>query len=134
MIKRFYEKNKEFIDYSAVSLFCTVILYFLYFFVTWITDGRYLVANFIAYVVSFTVLFILDQKVFKARPKNGVGATLQLSSFVVFRMIGFVIDSAILVLFIERFGLSNLVSKLASSMIVFAFNYISNKWFVFKSR
>ena len=133
MLKKIYKENKQFIDYSLVSLFCTGTLYFLYFFITWITDGRYLVANFIAYVVSFTVLYVLDQKVFEAMPKNIKHAFGQLSTFVIFRVFGFIIDSSLLILFIEQFGLSNFVSKLSSSMITFIFNYVTNKFFVFKT-
>jgi len=59
-IKQFYNKNKQFINYTLVSLFCTGILYFLYFLITYLTNGRYLVANFIAYIISFTILFVLD--------------------------------------------------------------------------
>jgi len=52
--------------------------------------------------------------------------------FVIFRVAGFIIDSSILVLLIEEFGLSNLISKITSSMLTFAFNYFTNKLFVFK--
>lgn len=133
MLKNLYKENKQFIEYILVSLFCTGILYFLYFFVTWITDGRYLVANFIAYIVSFTVLYVLDQKVFDAMPKNVKHAFGQLSTFVIFRVLGFIIDSSLLILFIEQCNLSNLISKILSSTITFGFNYITNKFFVFKN-
>ncbi len=133
-IKKIYENNKQFIKYSIVSMFCTVILYFLYFLITWLTNGRYIIANLIAYIVSFSVLFILDQKLFNSKPDNKKDTIKQLSAFVIFRVIGFTIDSSLLVLFIEKMGLINAIAKISSSLITFLFNYIVNNLFVFKKR
>lgn len=133
-IKKIYENNKQFIKYSIVSMFCTVILYFLYFLITWLTNGRYIIANLIAYIVSFSVLFILDQKLFNSKPDNKKDTIKQLSAFVIFRVIGFTIDSSLLVLFIEKMGLINAIAKISSSLITFLFNYIVNKLFVFKNK
>lgn len=131
-IEKFYYKNKEFIDYTIVSLACTGILYFLYFLITWITKGRYIIANFVAYFVSFTILFIWDQKVFKSNPIGKKAKLYQLTIFIILRVIGFMIDSSILVLLIEKFGVTNAISKILSSLITFMFNYVTNKLFVFK--
>lgn len=133
-IKKIYENNKQFIKYSIVSMFCTVILYFLYFLITWLTNGRYIIANLIAYIVSFSVLFILDQKLFNSKPDNKKDTIKQLSAFVIFRVIGFTIDSSLLVLFIEKMGLINAIAKISSSLITFLFNYIVNNLFVFKKK
>lgn len=131
-IEKLYYKNKEFFDYSIVSTVCTGILYFLYFFITWITNGKYIVANFIAYFVSFAVLFVWDQRIFKSRPIRRKARIYQLFVFIVLRIIGFMIDSSILVLLIEKFNVPNVYSKVLSSLITFMFNYVTNKLFVFK--
>lgn len=131
-IEKLYDKNKEFIEYTFVSLICTFILYFLYFVITWLTKGKYIVANFIAYFVSFTVLFFWDQHLFKSRPKRKRERFYQLFSFIIFRVIGFIIDSLILILFIEKFKVPVMAAKILSSLITFMFNYITNKIFIFK--
>ena len=131
-LEKFYDKNKEFILYTLVSVICTVILYLLYFIITYATNGYYILANFIAYAVSFTILYILDQKIFKSRPFRKKDRVRQLIIFIIFRVIGFMIDSSILVLFIEKFYISHMFSKILSSLITFMFNYITNKLFVFK--
>ena len=133
-IKKLYEKNKNFIKYSIVSLFCTVILYFLYFLITWLRNGKYIIANLIAYIVSFSVLFIINKKLFNSKLDNKKDFMKQLSAFVIFRVIGFVIDSSLLVLFIEKIGLINAIAKISSSLITFLFNYIVNKLFVFRNK
>lgn len=131
-LEKFYYKNKEFIDYSFVSFICTIILYSLYFLITWLTKGRYVLANFVAYFVSFTILFMWNQKIFKSKPRKKKDKFYQLIMFIFFRGIGFLMDSLILISLIERFEFSYGVSKLISSLIMFVFNYATNKLFIFK--
>ena len=65
-----YNKNKEFIRYCSISIICTIILYLIYFFITKINPKAYILANFIAYLVSFSLLFYLNQKLFNSIPTN----------------------------------------------------------------
>lgn len=67
-LERFYLRNREFIDYCLVSLVCTGILYLVFFIVDLITKGNYLLANFFSYTISFTILYIWDMHIFKAKP------------------------------------------------------------------
>lgn len=132
-IKKIYKTNKQFIDYTGVSLFCTGILYGLYFGITWLTHGHYILANFVGYAVSFTVLYLLDRKIFEAFLTTRKEKVRQVNNFILYRIIGFVIESLILVLFIEHLLIPNGLAKLISSLITFMYNYITNKLFVFKN-
>lgn len=123
--------KSDLIIYSFVSFVCTGILYFLYILINWMTNGRYIIANLIAYTVSFAILFVWDQKLFDSKPSKAKDEICQLFIFVLFRVIGFIIDSSILILLIEKLKLNNLISKIISSMATFSFNYITNKKYVF---
>ena len=57
-LEKFYNKNEEFIKYCVVSTVCTGILYLVFFIVDYITNGNYLIANFLSYTISFAILFI----------------------------------------------------------------------------
>lgn len=131
-LEKFYYKNEEFILYSLVSIFCTILLYLLFYIVDKITNGNYILANFISYLLSFSLLFVLNQKLFKSRPLTRRGRINQLMTFIVVRVVGFPIDSAILSLFINYSNMNNLVAKIIVSLIMFIYNYITNKLFVFK--
>ena len=131
-LEKFYYKNEEFILYSLVSIFCTILLYLLFYIVDKITNGNYILANFISYLLSFSLLFVLNQKLFKSRPLTKRGRINQLMTFIVVRVVGFPIDSAILSLFINYSNMNNLVAKIIVSLIMFIYNYITNKLFVFK--
>ena len=69
-IEKLYYKNEEFIKYCFVSFVCTGILYLVFFLVDLITKGNYMLANFLSYTISFTILFIWDQRVFKSKPRR----------------------------------------------------------------
>ena len=130
-IKEIYFKNKLFIHYCIISFLCTIIMYLVYFIVNYINNNLYILANFLGYIVSFTILFILDQKLFKSKPKDKKLFLKQILLFVFIRAMGFLLESLILVILIEKIGLSNLIAKLFSSTFIFFYNYTANKNYVF---
>jgi putative flippase GtrA len=131
-LEKLYVKNEEFIKYCFVSAVCTGILYVVFFLVDLISKGNYLLANFISYTISFAVLFIWDQKLFKSKPKRKKDKIAQLMAFIVVRVIGFPLDSLVLSFLIEKFNMGNMTAKIVGSLIMFMYNYITNKLFVFK--
>lgn len=133
-LETFYSKNEKVIDYTVASIVCTIILYFIYFTVTWASGGHYVIANLLAYIVSFSLLYIWDQEIFWAKPKRKKDRIKQLNRFIIFRFIGFGIDSGLLILFIEIFLIPNAFAKIMASMMVFVYNYYVNKLFVFTDR
>ena len=133
-LEKFYYKNEEFIKYCLISLFCTLILYLVFFIVDLITKGNYLIANFFSYTISFALLFYLNQRLFKARPKRKRDKFSQLSIFIIIRVIGFPLDSLVLSVLITKFNMGNMVAKIVGSLIMFMYNYITNKLFVFKKQ
>lgn len=130
--EKFYYKNEEFIKYTLVSVICTGILYLIFYIVNLITKGNYILANFLSYSISFTALYILDEKVFKSKPLRKKDKALQLTTFIIIRIVGFPIDSFILHILISKFNIGNMLSKILASLIMFIYNYITNKLFVFK--
>ena len=101
-IKEIYLKNKLFIHYCIISFLCTIILYLVYFIVNYISNSQYILANFFGYLISFTLLFILDQKLFKSRPKDKKILLRQILIFIFIRAMGFLLESMILVILIEK--------------------------------
>lgn len=130
--EKFYYGNEEFIKYSLVSILCTGILYLIFYLVNLITNGNYMLANFLSYSISFAILYILDERIFKSKPIRKKDRIIQAIIFIIIRIVGFPIDSFILHLFISRFNIENMTSKVLASLIMFIYNYITNKLFVFK--
>lgn len=131
-LKDLYIKNKEFILYCGISFFCTILLYIIYYIIIKINKDAYILANFVAYLISFGLLFYLNQKLFKSYPINKRNKITQIIDFILFRLIGFVIDSSILVILIEKIHIGEFISKIISSLLTFIYNYYTNKKFIFK--
>lgn len=131
-LEKLYYKNEEFIKYCLISLACTGILYLVFFVVDLITGGNYLLANFLSYTISFTVLFFWDQKLFNSRPLRKSKRFAQITSFIIIRVIGFPLDSFVLSVLINKFNIENMSAKILGSLVMFMYNYITNKLFIFK--
>lgn len=131
-LKAIYKNNQKFINYTLVSIICTIILYSLYIILNYITNGLYILSNTIAYTVSFTILYLWDRQIFSSKYLRKKTKVKQLITFIIFRVLGYIIDSILLTIFIEKFNMPLLSSKIISSMITFVFNFITNKLFVFK--
>lgn len=131
-LEKIYYKNEEFIKYCLVSAICTGILYLVFFIVDFISNGNYLLANFLSYTISFAVLFVWDQRIFKSKPRRKKDKLAQVTAFIIVRVIGFPIDSLVLSFLIKRFSIGNMVAKILASFIMFMYNYVTNKLFVFK--
>lgn len=129
-----YKKNKNFINYAFVSIMSTIIMLSLYALIDYLTNGLYLLANVISYTVSFLFLYFFDCKVFNYRPRKRKERIKQINNFILFRSIGLLLDSFFLSFLIEEFYLSNFLGKVFSSLMVFIYNYYTNKEFVFKDK
>ena len=124
------KKFSEFINYCLISIFCTIILYTVFYVVDKVTNGNYLLANFFSYFISFLILYILNARLFGLKKeKNKIN---RLILFVIVRAIGFPIDSLVLGYIIRNFNFSNIISKVICSIIMFIYNYLTNKYIVFK--
>ena len=125
-LEKFYCKNEIFIKYCFVSFVCTCILYLVFYLVNLITKGNYLLANFLSYAISFTVLFFWNRKVFNYKPIRRKDRLEQTISFVIIRAIGFPLDSFILFLLIKEFNISNMtgISFLFLSLCVIEFIFL----------
>ncbi len=132
-LEKLYDKNKQFIWYSVVSIICTIILFILFFITDKLTNGNYLIANLISYTISFTLLYFGDRIVFDSKPKLGKNKLTQGVAFIIVRVIGFPIDSAILAFLIHYFNIGNMWAKVIVTLIMFMYNYVTNKLFVFKT-
>ena len=132
LIKRRVNKQDEFIKYTLISLFCTLIFFVIYVSLNYFTDGKYLIANGFAYFISFSIQFLLNQRLFKAKPDKHHMHFIQGIAFISVRLLGFPCDQFLLFIFVDKVHLSYLIGKLFDSLIMFIYNYLTNKFIVFK--
>jgi len=121
----------EFLRYLVSSLVALLADTGTLYLLTSIFDVPYLISGAIAFILGLIVIYVLSINwVFEMR-----GNRSPAMEFLVFGVIGIVglgINEAILLLFTGFFGYFYLVSKIASVLVVFTWNFSARKWFLFR--
>ena len=130
ILKKIINKNKDFIKYFLVgglSALADFIIFaaFYYIIKNWFISGliSFCIATFLNYYLSIKFVFESGKRLRKSQEVFLV----YLISF-----IGFTINQSILFLMIEKFNLNVYLSKIATTSIIFLWNFNGRKYFVFK--
>ena len=129
ILKKIINKNIDFIKYFLVgglSALADFIIFaaFYYIIKNWFISGliSFCIATFLNYYLSIKFVFESGKRLRKSQEVFLV----YLISF-----IGFTINQSILFLMIEKFNLNVYLSKIATTSIIFLWNFNGRKYFVF---
>jgi putative flippase GtrA len=129
ILKKIFNKNKDFIKYffvGGLSALADFIIFaaFYYIIKNWFISGliSFCIATFLNYYLSIKFVFESGKRLRKSQEVFLV----YLISF-----IGFTINQSILFLMIEKFNLNVYLSKIATTSIIFIWNFNGRKYFVF---
>ena len=96
-------------------------------------DINYIMANIIAFIFSFTVNFLFTAKyVFLYQFSRKTDFLYKFSQTLLVSLIGLGLSTMLLILFYEWFRFTLLISKIISVMIVFIWNYLLRKYYIFR--
>ena len=129
ILKKIINKNKDFIKYFLVgglSALADFIIFaaFYYIIKNWFISGliSFCIVTFLNYYLSIKFVFESGKRLRKSQEVFLV----YLISF-----IGFTINQSILFVMIEKFNLNVYLSKIATTSIIFLWNFNGRKYFVF---
>lgn len=127
------EALHEFIRYGVASVIALLTDVGLLWLLTDVFDFSYLLSGAIAFTAGLVVIYFLSiYWVFAERVVQSRAA-----EFAIFALIGLVglgFNEAILYLFTSIFGFYYLISKIASVVVVFTWNFAARKYVLFRSR
>lgn len=132
-----YYKNPEIWNYLIVGLLTTVVSLVTYFIATrTILDPtvelELQVANIISWVFAVAFAYVTNRIfVFKSKNKNIFS---ELSKFVGSRVASLLMDMAIMFVIVSLMGLSDVIGKVVSQVVVTIANYILSKLLVFTKK
>lgn len=132
-----YYKNPEIWDYLIVGLLTTVVSLVTYFIATrTILDPtvelELQIANIISWVFAVAFAYVTNRIfVFKSKNKNIFS---ELSKFVGSRVASLLMDMAIMFVIVSLMGLSDVIGKVVSQVVVTIANYILSKLLVFTKK
>ena len=126
-------KNKllnQILKFGLVGGTAFVIDYVLLYFCTEFLHIHYLISSIISFTVSVIFNYILSIKwVFDVKKKQDVKDFV---IFIILSVIGLGINSLIMYVMVEKFGVYYMLSKIVSTALVMVYNFITRKIFVEK--
>ena len=134
-IKELYIKYKEIIKYGIFGVLTTVINYVSYILFTRLFGIDIFISNSLAWILSVIFAFITNKLIvfeskkftFKIIIKEGI-------SFTVARILSLLLDMLILYIMSDLMGISDLIVKIISNIVVIIVNYILSKFIIFKNK
>lgn len=119
----------QLIKFGIVGAICFVIDYLVLFVFTDIFDIYYLISSIISFAVSTIFNYILSVKwVFDTKDNN----KNKLIQFIVFSIMGLILNQIIMYLGTSIIGIYYLITKVISTLIVMIFNFVTRKIFLEK--
>lgn len=128
--QRLLKKHIQFIKFAIVGASNTAITFVSYYLL--IKLGlHYSIANILAYCVGIVNSYIFNSIwVFKSTSERKSTA----SKFLVVNLAALSLSTALLFLFVDMFGVNELVAQIIVTLLVLVVNYTANKLWTFKAK
>lgn len=137
MLKKYYSKYKEIVNYVIVGGMTTLVsLGSYYLMVMTVFDPQNAIqlqaANIISWVAAVTFAYFTNRVfVFDSKNKNKV---LEAASFVATRLMSLLLDMFFMFLFVTVIMINDKLAKIMVQFVVMITNYLLSKFFVFRKR
>ena len=131
-----YDKFKEIFNYIIVGVLTTIVSLVSYFIFSRILNIDktiyFIIANTLSWILSVAFAYITNKIfVFESKTK-GNEACKEVIKFVSSRILTYLIDLGLMLVFVKLIHLNNDISKLIVQFVVLVLNYILSKLLVFK--
>ena len=136
-IKALYQKYQEIINYLIVGVLTTIVSVVVYFALTrtvldYHNDLKLQIANIISWICAVIFAYVTNRIfVFNSKSKNIVKEFIL---FVIARILSLLMDMMTMYIVVSLIGLSDLIGKLISQVVVTIANYLFSKLIVFKKK
>lgn len=132
-----YYKNPEIWNYLIVGLLTTVVSLVTYFIATRTIlnpekEIELQIANVISWVFAVAFAYVTNRVfVFKSKNKNIIS---ELAKFIGSRVASLIMDMLIMLVIVSIMGLSDVIGKIVSQIVVTIANYVLSKLLVFTKK
>jgi putative flippase GtrA len=133
-IKSLYVKYRELVNYGFFGVLTTLVNFAVYVIATDVFLLSYVVSNVIAWVIAVTFAFTVNKLWVFRSAGGGVKGVREFSSFFAARVLTWLLESGIILLFAEKLGYNDKIVKGAATVLVIILNYVLSKVIVFRRR
>ena len=123
------ELLKQIVKFGVVGTICFGIDYGLMILLTEVGGLDYMISSGISFSVSVVVNYLLSMR-FVFRPREAGGRTKEFSVFVMLSVTGLLLTEILMWVNVEKLGLHYMFSKIAVTVIVMGYNFVTKKMFL----
>jgi putative flippase GtrA len=125
--------SKEIISYLLFGVLTTLVNIVSYGILTKLGDVDYKIATTVAWIISVLFAFVTNKLyVFNSKTMELKALWKEFSSFVLFRLLSYIVDIGVMIIMIEWLIINDLISKVIANFIVVILNYFASKLIIFK--
>lgn len=129
-ILNLYKKYEEIINYLIFGVLTTLVNFIVYFVCRKVFHIVYMISKAIAWIIAVLFAYITNRKfVFEDKSDNLINEIYQ---FYKYRVFSLGIELLLMYVFVEIFGIDDVIASLPVTFIVVVINYVFSKLFVFK--
>lgn len=134
-IKKLIKKYEEILRYGFFGVLTTAVNFLVFYFFDSLLGKSYLLANFIAIILSILFAYLTNKKfVFQSETEGMKESLKEFISFLSLRLLSGVFDMFAMFLLVDGLDLNTNFSKVLTQFIVVISNYVFSKLFIFKRK
>ena len=134
-IADFYKEHQEGMRYLVFGALTTIVNIAIFILFSKMFNLSTTISNIIAWIIAVIFAYITNKIwVFKAKKNSFKELFFEIVYFFLARVFTLVLETIILVIFIDKFHFNSLIMKIISNIIVIIVNFILSKILIFKKK
>ncbi len=136
IIKKYYLKYKEMINYLIFGGLTTVLNFIVYLLFTRCFSLEEVLSSGLAWIISVLFAYVVNKIfVFESKVKGIVNILKEMFAFIGCRVIsGIACDVVLFALMVKALSINDVISKIVTQVLVIVANYLFSKLLVFRKK
>ena len=129
---RSHQEGMRYLIFGALTTLVNIVAYSILYYVFHINNAT---SNIIAWIIGATFAYITNKLyVFNSKVNTKIELLKEILYFYGCRLLTLVIDEAIMIVTVDKFGWNALLMKIIANIIVIVLNFVFSKILIFKKK
>ena len=129
---RSHQEGMRYLIFGALTTLVNIVAYSILYYVFHINNAT---SNIIAWIIGATFAYITNKLyVFNSKVNTKIELLKEILYFYGCRLLTLIIDEAIMIVTVDKFGWNALLMKIIANIIVIILNFIFSKILIFKKK
>ena len=129
---RSHQEGMRYLIFGALTTLVNIVAYSILYYVFHINNAT---SNIIAWIIGATFAYITNKLyVFNSKVNTKIELLKEILYFYGYRLLTLIIDEAIMIVTVDKFGWNALLMKIIANIIVIILNFVFSKILIFKKK